>query len=713
MQVSFVTHDAGSRVSAGNPLSRGATYDGNGTNFALFSAHATKVELCLFDSQGIKEIERIVLPENADQIWCGYIPELRAGAVYGYRVHGPYDPMEGHRFNPNKLLLDPYARSHMGTLFRRPECYGYSIGAPGDDLTFDGRDSAPFVPKCVVRHSEFDWRGQPRGRRVPWDKTIIYEMHVKGFTKCHPVVPSHLQGTFAGLAVPEVIAYVKALGITSVEFLPVHTSVSGDYLLDKGLSDYWGYNTIAFFTPDPRYASAGNDGSSEFKTMVAALHDAGLEVILDVVYNHTAEGNERGPTFCFKGIDNASYYQLLPDEKRRYVNHTCTGNTLKLSHPKVLEMVIDSLLYWVNEMHVDGFRFDQATILAAGANGFDNQSNFLQACNKDPVLRSVKLIAEPWDCGPNGYQAGGFPAEWAEWNGQYRNSVRSFWKGETPASDIAKRLCASTELFDRPGRYPWASVNFVTAHDGFTMRDLVTYNDKHNESNGNNNQDGSDDNRSWNCGVEGVTADPAINVLRDRQTRNMMATLLCSQGTPHVLAGDERHRSQRGNNNAYCQDNDVSWLDWELDDGIHASVRFFQRLCALRHKYKNLRSHQFLRGEHKVESDSKPVSWINARGAELQDSEWRDERMKCFGMMIDAHPTLDAESSIGPDAAVLILLNAHYEIIDFVLPECRGEIKWVRLLDTNLVQDKSPYQGNTRNTYSLNDRSLAIFASAH
>jgi len=583
-------------VREGNSRAHGAIWDGKGTNFTLFSANATKVEVCLFDSAGATERERIVLPEYTDQVWHGYLPDVAPGSVYGFRVHGPYAPLEGHRFNPNKLLLDPYARAHIGQMRWAPECFGYTVGAEGDDLTFDERDSAPFVPKCIVVDPDFDWKGQPRTRQVPWDNTIIYEAHVKGFTKLHPAVPPHKQGTYAGLATKEVIDYVKSLGVTSIELLPIHTFVNDDHLLEKGLTNYWGYNSIGFFAPDPRYASAKDQCLREFKEMVATFHDAGLEVILDVVYNHTAEGNERGPTLSFKGIDNASYYRLLPDEKRFYVNDTGTGNTLNISHANVIEMVTDSLRYWVSELHVDGFRFDLGTILARETNGFDNQSGFLKACNQDPVLRTVKLIAEPWDCGPGGYQVGGFPPGWAEWNDRHRDTVRDYWKGAATASQIAPRLCASGDIYDHLGRRPWASVNFLAAHDGFTLNDVVTYNDKHNEANGEENRDGSSDNRSWNCGVEGPTDDPAVNTLRSRQIRNLLGTLLLSQGTPMLLAGDEFGRTQRGNNNAYCHDDEISWFDWNFDDKGRSLVEFVRKLCALRRKYPILRRNRFLTG---------------------------------------------------------------------------------------------------------------------
>jgi glycogen operon protein len=697
------------KVREGNAEAHGAIWDGKGTNFTLFSSAATKVEVCLFDSSGGTELERIALPEYTDQIWHGYIPDVAPGSVYGFRVHGPYAPDEGHRFNPNKLLLDPYARAHVGQLKWSPECFGYTIGAEGDDLSFDDRDSAPFMPKCVVVDPNFDWKGQPRKRAVPWDNTIIYEAHVKGFTKLHPAVPDHHKGTYAGLATREVIDYVKSLGVTSIELLPIHTFINDSQLLEKGLTNYWGYNSIGFFAPDPRYASAPDQCLREFKEMVASFHDAGLEVILDVVYNHTAEGNERGPTLSFKGIDNASYYRLLPDNKRFYINDTGTGNTVNLSHPNVLEMVTDSLRYWVSELHVDGFRFDLGTILAREPNGFDNQSGFLKACNQDPVLRTVKLIAEPWDCGPGGYQVGGFPPGWAEWNDRYRDTGRDFWKGAATPSEIAPRLCASGDIFNRLGRRPWACVNFLSAHDGFTLNDVVTYNDKHNEANGEDNRDGSSDNRSWNCGVEGPTDDAAINALRNRQIRNLLATLLLSQGTPMLLAGDEFGRTQGGNNNAYCQDDEISWLNWDLDEKGRSLVQFVQKLCALRHKYPILRRNRFLTGDYDEELEVKDLTWINASGAEMTGEEWGDGNMKCFGMMMDGRARPSGVRQRGTEAAMLLVMNSHHDLVEFTLPECPGGRFWSLEIDTNIADEPAKFRGETGDVYGMTGRSLALF----
>src|SRR5262245_54556998 len=567
-------------IREGLPHPLGATWDGEGTNFALFSAHATKAELCLFDRRG-KETDRIELPEYTDQVFHGYLPDVTPATFYGYRVHGPYAPDAGHRSNPHKLVLDPYARAHAGVLTWNPAVFGYKMET-GDDLTFDERDSAPFMPKCVVVDPNFDWKGEPGRVHVPWEHTVIYEAHVRGFTRLHPKVAKNLRGTYAGLGTREVIDYVKSLGVTSVELLPIHTFINDSYLIDKKLTNYWGYNSIGFFAPDPRYAADVPNSLREFKEMVARFHDAGLEVIIDVVYNHTAEGNERGPTLSFKGIDNVCYYRLLPDNKRHYINDTGTGNTVNLSNMRVIQMVTDSLRYWVQEMHVDGFRFDLGTILAREPHGFDERSGFLKAVGQDPVLRAVKLIAEPWDCGPGGYQVGGFPPGWAEWNDKFRDTVRDFWRGAAPVSVLAPRLSGSSDVFNHSGRRSWASVDFVTAHDGFTLNDLVSYNERHNESNREDNKDGHADNRSWNCGVEGPTDDPAINELRARQMRNVLATLGFRQGTPMLLAGDEFGRTQKGNNNAYCQDNEISWLDWKIGARGQGLIRFTQKLTTLR-----------------------------------------------------------------------------------------------------------------------------------
>jgi isoamylase len=701
-------HRAMARIKEGSPHAHGAIWDGKGTNFTLFSANATKVEVCLFDPKGKTELERLELPEYTDQIWHGYIEDVHPASVYGFRVHGPYEPDAGHRFNPNKLLLDPYARGHTGDLKWDHACFGYTIGAKDEDLSFDERDSAPFMPKCVVVDPSFDWQGQPRVGVTSWDGTIVYETHVRGFTKNHPAVPEQKRGTYAGFT-KEVIAYVKSLGVTTVELLPVHTFVNDSHLLEKKLTNYWGYNSIGYFAPDPRYASEPEQTLREFKEMVARFHDAGLEVILDVVYNHTAEGNERGPTLSFKGIDNTSYYRLIPNQKRYYINDTGTGNTLNLSHPRVIQMVMDSLRYWVNETHVDGFRFDLGTILAREPEGFDTQSGFLKAVMQDPVLSTVKMIAEPWDIGPGGYQVGGFPPGWAEWNDRFRDTVRDFWKTEAAAKDIAQRLCASGDVFNHQGRRPWACVNFVTAHDGFTLNDVVTYNDKHNDANGEDNKDGSSDNRSWNCGAEGPTDDAGINALRARQMRNLLGTLLLSQGTPMVLAGDEFGRTQKGNNNAYCQDNEISWVDWGLKDKNASLIKFVQKLTSLRHKYPILRRSRFLTGEYNSELDVKDVTWINASGAEMQPENWSDEGMRCFGMLMDGRAQPTGVRQRGTEATMLLILNGHFDLVKFTLPTLAGGRTWTRLIDTNLPDDAGTPKFKTGDAYDVTARSLLLF----
>jgi isoamylase len=699
------------RLREGLPHPRGATWTGEGVNFCLFSANATKVEVCLFDSDGKTELERIELPEYTDQIFHGWIEGIGPGQVYGYRVHGPYEPENGHRFNPNKLLLDPYAKAHIGELEWNPAIFGYQMET-GDDTTYDERDSAPFMPKCVVIDPNFDWKGEPNRNPVAWDHTILYETHVKGFTMKHPKVPEKLRGTYAGLGQKPVVDYIKSLGVTSVELLPIHSFINDSQLLERGLKNYWGYNSIGFFAPTPRYASDRANSLREFKEMVASIHDGGLEVILDVVYNHTAEGNELGPTLSFKGIDNANYYRLLPDQKRYYINDTGTGNTVNLSHPKVIQLVTDSLRYWVTETHVDGFRFDLGTILAREPNGFDDQSGFLKACGQDPLLNSVKLIAEPWDIGPGGYQVGQFPPGWAEWNDKFRDTVRDFWKGEASANALAPRLCGSGDMFDHDGRRPWACVNFITAHDGFTLNDIVTYNEKHNEANGEDGRDGSSDNRSWNMGVEGPTDDADINAQRDRQIRNMLTTLLLSQGTPMLLAGDEFGRTQNGNNNAYCQDSDISWVNWDIEEKGQSLIAFVQKLTKLRHGHAILRRNLFLRGGHNEALDLKDVTWINAAGIEMEDEQWHDEGMRCFGMLIDGRAQPSGIKKRGGDSTMLLVFNAAADGVNFTLPESPGSDDWTLLIDTNQPElDEAPFK--TGDVYLATGRSVLLFAHPH
>ncbi|PNG28055.1 glycogen debranching enzyme GlgX [Methylocella silvestris] len=701
-----------SRIREGLPYPIGATWDGKGVNFALFSANATKVEVCLFDSEGKTELERVALPEYTDQIYHGWLPDVGPGQVYGYRVHGPYEPDAGHRFNPTKLLLDPYGRAHMGDLQWDPAVFGYTIGHADGDLSFDERDSAPFMPKSIVVDPNFDWRGQPRRSPVAWDRTIFYEAHVRGYTKLHPHIAESLRGTYAGLGEKQVIDHIKSIGVTSIELLPIHSFINDDYLLEKNLTNYWGYNTIGFFSPDPRYAADRANCLREFKEMVSRFHDAGLEVILDVVYNHTAEGNERGPTLSFKGIDNASYYRLPQDQKRHYVNDTGTGNTVNLSHPRVIQMVTDSLRYWVNETHVDGFRFDLGTILAREPNGFDNQSGFLKACSQDPVLGTVKLIAEPWDCGPGGYQVGAFPPGWSEWNDKFRGAARDFWRGACRAGDLAPRLLASPEEFDHQGRKPWASVNFITAHDGFTLNDVVSYNEKHNEANGEDNKDGADDNRSFNHGVEGSTDDPEINRLRERQICNMLATLLLSQGCPMVVAGDEFGRTQQGNNNAYCQDNEVSWVDWNFGERGLRLIRFFTRITALRRRFPILRRGRFLTVAYNEELDIKELTWVNAGGGEMEQGDW--ELAQCFGLMLDGRAQPTGIHKRGEDATILMIFNAWDDIVEFTLPSQGGANQhWTLMIDTNLSVEEDERETQTfrfGQKYAVTARSFLLFA---
>ena len=698
----------GSRIAEGRPYPLGATWDGVGVNFALFSAHASRVELCLFDSKGERELERIELPEYTDEIWHGYLPDARPGTVYAYRVHGRWAPEEGHRFNPAKLLLDPYAKAHLGEVKWGPEVFDH-VFETGDDRVLDGRDSAGHVPKCVVIDPAFTW-SRDRRPAVPWERTIVYETHVRGYTMRHPAVPAPLRGTFNGMAVREVVDYIAGLGVTSVELLPVHACIDENTLGARGLTNYWGYNSIGFFAPDPRYSSRAAAAHAEFKEMVAQLHEAGLEVILDVVYNHTAEGNERGPCFSFKGIDNASYYRLQ-NNRRFYINDTGTGNTLNTPHPRVLQMVTDSLRYWVQEMHVDGFRFDLGTILARGLHGFDQGSGFLQACGQDPVLGEVKLIAEPWDCGPGGYQVGGFPPGWAEWNDKFRDDVRSFWKGdEGQVPRLAARMCASSDLFNRRGRKPWASVNFVTAHDGFTLHDVVSYDRKHNEANGEDGRDGTDTNHSWNHGAEGPTDDPVIIAMRQRSMRNMLATLLLSQGTPMLTAGDEFGRTQGGNNNAYPQDNETSWVDWTIPDWGHAQVAMVRRLIELRQRYPILHRGRFFTGQRIEGLGVRDVTWINAAGLEMGGSDWGDRRLRCLGMLVDGRAQATGVRRPGQDTTMLIVANAHHGAVEFTLPDCTTGTGWELELDTNAPDLAVGPRLAIGDAHEVPGRSLLLFA---
>ena len=674
------------RVWPGLPFPLGATWDGSGTNFALFSAHAEKVELCLFDPDGRKELARIALPELTHEIWHGYLPDVRPGQLYGYRVYGPYDPDAGHRFNHHKLLIDPYAKALVGDFQWNDALYGYRVGDPNADLSFDLRDSAPFIPKCQVVDTAFTWGRQPEPR--PWHETIIYEMHVRGFTMRHPQVAPGVRGTFDGLSSAAVADYLHELGITAVELLPVHAFVHDERLVKAGLRNYWGYNSIGFFAPHPEYVGRG--GPNEFKAFVQQMHDAGVEVILDVVYNHTAEGNHLGPTFSLRGIDNKSYYYLLAGKERYYNDFTGTGNALELRHRDVLRMVTDSLRYWVQDMGVDGFRFDLATTLARVHGQYDEHAGFLDAVAQDPVLSSIKLISEPWDTGMGGYQVGNFPPGWSEWNDQYRDTVRRFWKGDDGTVPVlASRISGSADIYDRRGRRTWASINFITAHDGFTLRDLVSYQAKHNEANGEDNRDGSDNNNSENFGVEGPTDDPAVRRQRRQQMRNLMATLLLSQGVPMLLGGDELGRSQSGNNNAYCQDNEISWIDWEIQDEAAAMLEFTRRLIALRREHIVFHRSRFFHSRTIPGTDIQDVVWLHPHGREMTESDWHDGHGKTLGARLSGQAGLMHLTPRGEkesDDTFLIVMNAAAEDVRFQLPSEVAGSHWETVVDTSIEQ---------------------------
>ncbi|MBI2080846.1 MAG: glycogen debranching protein GlgX [candidate division NC10 bacterium] len=702
------------KVWPGHPYPLGATWDGAGVNFSLFSENATGVELCLFDGlDGNQEVARIRMTEQTDQVWHAYLPEARPGQLYGFRVHGPYAPQEGHRFNPAKLLLDPYAKAIAGRIRWGDSIFGYTVGHPDADLSRDERDSASGLPKCVVVDPAFSW-GVDTRPRTPWHRTLIYELHVKGFTMRHPEVPDDLRGTYGGLACPPVIEYLLALGVTAVELMPVHQFVADRQLVERGLTNYWGYNSVGFFAPDARYASGGVLGQqvAECKTMIKTLHREGIEVILDVVYNHTGEGSHLGPTLCFRGIDNAAYYRLVPDDRRYYMDYTGCGNTLDLTHPRTLQLIMDSLRYWVLEMHVDGFRFDLASALARELHDVDRLGAFFDIIHQDPVISQVKLIAEPWDLGEGGYQVGNFPVLWAEWNGEYRDTVRRFWRGdEGQLSTLAYRLTGSSDLYGQSGRRPHASINFVTAHDGFTLRDLVSYDAKHNEANGEENRDGHNENLSWNCGVEGPTDDPAVLALRARQQRNFLATLILSQGVPMLLAGDEIGRTQQGNNNAYCQDNEISWVDWQLDRPRRDLLEFTRQLIRLFHRHPVLRRRQFFQGRQIRGSEVKDLSWIRPDGKEMTEEDWNNPSARCLGLRLagDAIGEVDERGNRVTDDTLLVLVNAHHEPVSFVLPAHRRGVRWELVLETRGGTGRRRqrlFRGGQ--PYDLEARSLAL-----
>ncbi len=694
-----------SDIWPGRPYPLGATWDGEGVNFALFSEHAERVALCLFDTEG-REVQRIFLDEYTDHVWHCYLPQAKPGLLYGYRVFGPYKPEAGHRFNPNKLLLDPYAKAIVGELNCSDVHFGYRIGHCREDLSFDWRDSASAMPKCQVIDPSFAW-GEDRHPHIPWHESILYELHVKGMTQLHPKVPPKLRGTYAGLASEPVIEHLKYLGVTAVELMPVHTCVTESHLRERGLTNYWGYNSIGYFAPDSRYGSV-----ADFKAMVKTFHAHGIEVILDVVYNHTAEGNHLGPTLCFRGIDNAAYYRLQPDNPRYYVDYTGCGNTLNMMHPRVLQLIMDSLRYWILEMRVDGFRFDLASALARELHEVDRLSAFFDIIHQDPVISQVKLIAEPWDLGEGGYQVGNFPVGWTELNGKYRDAVRAFWKGEGGLiGELAYRLTGSSDLYEASGRRPYASINFITCHDGFTLEDLVSYNQKHNEANGEDNRDGSDNNLSWNCGAEGPTDDPGICALRARQKRNFLATLLLSQGVPMLCHGDELSHTQRGNNNAYCQDNEISWLNWELDDKKTAFLEFVVRLVRLRRQHPLFRRRKFFQG-HPIHGKSvKDIVWLNPDGREMSDEEWNQHAARCLGVYLSGAELNEVDERGNPvvDDDFVLMINAHEESLPFLLPAYSREDDWLCLLDTN-CQDGMGHDRrySVGDEYPLAGRSLVL-----
>lgn len=701
------------RVWPGRSYPLGATWDGAGVNFAIFSEHATKVELCLFDSaHDVVETQRIPLPEQTDMVWHGYLPDVEPGQLYGYRVHGPYDPQRGHRFNATKIVLDPYAKALGRDVEWADEMFGYRIGDPAVDLTVDDRDNAAFAPLGQVIDPAFTW-GDDHPPRTPWNRTVIYELHVKGFSKLNPAIAKHLRGTYSALASAESIAYFKRLGITAIELMPVHHRLDDRHLVERGLSNYWGYNTLSFFAPDSRYAPSGGGRQSvrAFKRMVRALHTAGIEVILDVVYNHTAEGNHFGPTLSLRGIDNAAYYRLVHANPRYYMDYTGCGNTLNMRHPRVLQLIMDSLRYWVLEMHVDGFRFDLASALARELHEVDRLGAFFDIVHQDPILSQVKLIAEPWDLGEGGYQVGNFPVLWTEWNGKYRDSVRRFWRGDGGAvSELATRLCGSSDLYEHSGRRPYASINFVTAHDGFSLEDLVSYNDKHNSANHEGNRDGESHNLSWNCGVEGATNDPQVKALRMRQKRNFLATLLLSQGVPMIRAGDELSHTQLGNNNAYCQDNELSWLDWDLTDEELSFFEFVAGLIRLRHRQPVLRRRKFSQGRMIRGAAMKDVTWFEPSGREMTDSAWHSGFIRSIGVCL-AGELLDETDERGEmivGDTLLLLLNAHGESIRFTLPRITPNTRWEPLFDTAGTAGRAMHLAGGRR-YQVHGRSMAAF----
>jgi isoamylase len=697
----------------GQPYPLGATWDGSGVNFAIFSENADGVDLCLFDDPyGSPEVARVSMREQTDHVWHVYLPGVRPGQIYGYRVYGPFQPERGLRFNPHKLLLDPYAKATTGPIAWSDAMFGYPVnGATAADLIQDTTDSAPGMPKAVVIEPAFSWGGD-KPPRTPWHNSVIYEAHTRGLTVLRKDIPESVRGTYSALCERTVIEYLLDLGITAIELMPVHQFINDKRLVDAGLRNYWGYNTLSFFAPDPRYSSLTYPGArvNEFKTMVKTLHGAGIEVILDVVYNHTAEGNHLGPTLSFRGIDNQAYYRLAPKDPRHYTDYTGTGNTLNMLHPRTIQMIMDSLRYWVMEMHVDGFRFDLASSLARELHDVNRLSSFLDIIHQDPVISQVKLIAEPWDVGEGGYQVGNFPVLWAEWNDRYRDAVRRFWRGDPGVvADLAYRLTGSSDLYAQSGRKPHASVNFVTAHDGFTLRDLVSYNEKHNEANLEGNEDGADENLSWNCGVEGETDDSEIRELRMRQMRNFMTTLLVSQGVPMISHGDEIGRTQRGNNNAYCQDNEITWVDWELSAEQQEMLDWTRRVVRFMRQHSILRRRDYFSGRPIRGAGIKDISWLRPDGQEMSDSDWANEAFHALAFRLHGAAAGHFDDQNRPIIAdtLVILMNSFDHDVEFLLPRTVGRLKWQLALDT-AEPDARQREYAPRSTITVRGRSMVI-----
>jgi isoamylase len=703
------------KIYPGSPYPLGATWDGKGVNFALFAENATGVELCLFENpDSKKESQKIKLIERTHQVWHVYLPECKPGQLYGYRVHGPYEPGEGHRFNAHKVLIDPYARAIAGAINWNDALFSYEVGNEAEDLSFSTLDSAPFIPKSVVVDSRYNWEGD-RNPKIPYHKSVIYEAHVKGLTKLHREIPEEIRGTYAALAHPVIIQYLLDLGVTAIELMPVHHFVVDRHLKEKDLTNYWGYNSIGFFAPDVRYSSHGICGEqvNEFKDMVKALHKAGIEVILDVVYNHTGEGNQMGPTLSFKGIDNAAYYRLTED-KRYYMDYTGTGNTLNANLPNVLRLMMDSLRYWIQEMHIDGFRFDLAATLARELHEVDRLSSFFDIIHQDPVISQVKLIAEPWDIGEGGYQVGNFPPGWSEWNGKYRDCVRDYWRGaDSMLGEFAARFTGSPDLYQGDYRRPTASINFITAHDGFTLHDLVSYNEKHNEANGENNQDGESHNRSWNCGAEGATDDRAIMELRQKQKRNFLTTLFLSQGVPMLVAGDEISRTQQGNNNAYCQDNEISWVNWEdMDSEL---LNFARNLIKLRRSHPVFCRRRWFQGQPIKGAGVEDIAWFLPDGSEMTEEHWNNDFAKSMAVFLYGKGihTTGYEGEQITDDSFYVIFNAHFEPLNYTLPPAKYGKRWTKILDTsvNCIGD-SDNTFSDQETITIEGRSVVLLHHA-